>query len=121
MTPVRRTLSSAPVFLLNALLLAGCASSGSFLDDRARPVATQRQVLLRKVPILLVVHDNEDDWMFLATGAMSLDPVVEIPVASILEVDSTVNVLADLPRGWKAQRGGTDSSWHRSRIDFWKH
>lgn len=62
-------------------------------------------------------HDKQDDWQFLTRGENQLDPVVEVPLQTILAIDSTLLMVADLEKGWKAWRAAKDSSWHRALID----
>jgi hypothetical protein len=67
------------------------------------------------LPILLVSHDEEGDWQFLCGITDQVDDGAVVSLGSILQRDSTLADLADLPQGWQASREAVGSDWKRSR------
>jgi hypothetical protein len=85
-----------------------------FEDPPNVAVYTTVRVLEENLPILLVTHDAEDGaWQFLC-GTTSDDKDGRIVgLDCIVERDSSVVELADLPLGWLAWRETVTSEWHR--------
>lgn len=73
-------------------------------------------------PVRLVDHD-EGDWQFLCGEADHEVPTHPHPdlhlvcVGALAGHDSTLNDLADLPRGWEAERRDAASPWIRTRFE----
>jgi len=85
-----------------------------FDDPKNVAVFTVRQIMLDGRPILMVVHHSEDgSWEFLTGDALSLDDLLLVSLRSVVEKDSTIRDLADLPLGWRAVRESPDSPWVR--------
>ena len=86
-----------------------------FTNPPNTAVFTTVHVLERRLPITLVTHDAEDGaWQFLC-GTTNDDADGRIVgLATVLDLDPTVAQLADLPLGWRAQRGRPGDPWHRS-------
>ena len=113
-------------FILSFLVLVGsilfgCASSSPRDWTSAKTasilVMSQRAVILRKAPILLVIHIAEDDqWQFLAGEVPGSDPSIIVPLEQILQIDGSIMQLSDLPDNWKASRPGSDKPWERSPL-----
>jgi len=87
---------------------------GRFPDELGAVI--QRTVLAGERPALLVVHDDEGDWL---VGDGANDP--NLPGASVaahishaIRQNSSIAELADLPLGWSARRVGPGAAWERS-------
>jgi hypothetical protein len=84
--------------------------------DQAEDVAaiTTRQVLEDRLPVLLVMHYQDDhSWAFLCgTTAESSDARV-LSMREVLERDPTLASIADLPPGCSARREAVGASWYR--------
>ena len=69
-------------------------------------------VFRNEKPILLVVHHSNGDWQFLC-GEIHDDG--ELPkvvgVGHLLDRDSSLEKLRDLPLGWSAERQDARSEW----------
>ncbi|MGB2868418.1 MAG: hypothetical protein WBD36_08205 [Bacteroidota bacterium] len=104
------------LLLTLAIISISCAGSSNWAFDKPPStfVVTQRAVIDGKKPILLVVHDKDGDWQFLATEFSQIDRVVELPFDEVVALDSTVVQVAKLNRGWKAVRQGRESPWEFS-------
>ena len=67
-------------------------------------------------PILLVTHDAEDEaWQFVKGHGDSeegMDPMI-VHVEHVLELDTSIAPLADLPVGWRAWRDAPNRDWIR--------
>ena len=85
-----------------------------FLDPRNFNAFSTRQVMEQGDPILLVSHDAEDGaWQFIG-GPWGEQDLVVICLEHAVHLDPSVCELADLPRGWSAQRGAPGQPWQRS-------
>jgi hypothetical protein len=66
--------------------------------------------------VLLVTHDDEDDgWQFLAGGELHMADAVVMSLKSMVDRDTSLLELADLPPGWQASRGATGAAWIREQ------
>ncbi len=86
-----------------------------FTDPRDVAVFTTTQVVRHRLPILHVSHDYGDGaWQF-HTGAsrVSSDDLMVVGLDEMVEHDPTIRELADLPRGWIAERDRVGSPWRR--------
>jgi hypothetical protein len=115
-----KTLVGGTVVLVGVLLL-GCASTSriDWTPENAAHifVTSQRSVILRKAPVLLVIHPSEEDqWQFLAGQEPPTDPSVMVPLEQVLQIDSSLVHLFDLPVGWKAFRVNIGEQWQRSPM-----
>jgi hypothetical protein len=76
---------------------------------------TVRQITSRQQPILLVCHDEEDgSWQFLTGGAFNMADAMVVALKEIVQLDSSVSELSDLPLGWQASRASPKHAWIRS-------
>ena len=110
----------AAIIAITLVSLSGCASSNSdwaFADPGAAIVTIQHSILNGKTDILLVLHDQQGQWQFLAYSEPAIDPVVSVSLEEVLRMDKSVKELADLPRGWRASRATRKDSWERSQSD----
>jgi hypothetical protein len=82
-------------------------------DEAENVTAFCCQHVLAGAPILYVTHDHDGDWQFLCgeTHTDSLPKVV--CMGCMLERDSTVWSLADMPIGWGADRPSLEGAWNR--------
>lgn len=83
-------------------------------------VVVQRTVLEARLPALIVIHDDEDDWL---VGDGVNDPnqagsCVIAHMEHLIEVDPTLMELADLPLGCQARRSSPSRPWERSRHEY---
>jgi hypothetical protein len=91
------------------------AESWRFQNGRNCAVITTKPVIHDGLPILLVSHDEEGDWQFLCGITDQVDDGAVVSLGSILQRDSTLADLADLPQGWQASREAFGGEWKRSR------
>jgi hypothetical protein len=91
-------------------------SSWPFADPPNVATFTQRSIMERRHPILLVVHDRDDGgWQFLDGGKVQLSEAMLVGLAEIVKVDHSVLELSDLPLGWCASRQSARDPWIRSK------
>ena len=89
-----------------------------FADARNTAVFTTREVLEGGMPILRVTHDDDDGaWQFQSGEVVSEHNAMVIALEEIVEHDSTVLTLADLPLGWIATRRSVDDEWKRQETN----
>ena len=86
-----------------------------FPDPPNTTSITTVHVLERRLPIMLVAHDaDEGGWQFLCgtTNDPSDGRVIGLDCA--VDIDPTVEALADLPIGWRAWRTDPKGPWQRA-------
>jgi hypothetical protein len=67
----------------------------------------------RGEPILLVAHEMDDgSWQFIG-HEWEADDLVVICLEHAFAKDPSVGLLADLPRGWAAERAHPGAPWTR--------
>jgi hypothetical protein len=74
-------------------------------------------VFRRERSVMLVGH-QEGDWQFLCGKADHVDPKepYHVSVGILLDVDSSLNDVADLPIDFEAERSQVGSAWIRTRC-----
>jgi hypothetical protein len=78
-----------------------------FADPPNMAVITLRRVVDGVSPISFISHDEDDGgWQFLpnADGTLNTAEAKIVSFKSIVDMDSSVTVLVDLPLGWCARR-----------------
>jgi len=61
----------------------------------------------------LVAHNADGSWQFLRGTDVDSDEGLAVHTDHVLERHPDLNELADLPRGWAAERENVDQAWHR--------
>ena len=75
---------------------------------------TSRQVLEDLLPILVVIHyDDDHSWAFLCGTTNSENDGRVISMEEIVRRDPSLHLIADLPPGMKAWRTTTNAPWIR--------
>ena len=88
-----------------------------FNDAEDTGVLTTKQVVDGKKPIIYVSHDGEDgEWEFYGENLDAKNAVI-IPFKTIVDLDKTLNDLADLPCGWVATRSNKNEPWKREQNE----
>lgn len=57
-------------------------------------------------------------WQFLSSFEETADEALHVHLSHLLEVDETLEQLADLPVGWKAWRSSLRDRWTREKISI---
>ena len=90
--------------------------SWRFQDPTNTASFTTACVLNEAHPIRLVTHDADDGaWQFLCGDANDSADARVVGLGSIVELDSSVADLADLPLGWRAWRSAAGEPWRRAK------
>lgn len=84
-----------------------------FDEPRNLGVITTTKVLDENHPILLVTHDEDGNWQFLCGTTDDPKDGRLVCLNDIVQLDPTVNLLADLPEGWRAWRTTANDHWQR--------
>ena len=78
---------------------------------------TTVRVMERQDPILAVYHERDDGaWQFVG-GPWTDDELIVVCLADAVARDPSLYQLADLPRGWGAQRAGVGAPWERVLLN----
>lgn len=87
-----------------------------FSDPRNHAVITLDRIMDGTHSILYVTHDADDGgWQFLDGGDVTEDDAMVVSLREIVEYDSTILQLGDMPRGWYAVRDAIDKPWKRGQ------
>lgn len=87
--------------------------------DQAENVAcfTLRQILKDGAPILYVTHDADDHgWQFLTSEHISMADAAIVSMREIIELDSTLLEIGDMPPGHSARRKAVGEPWEIEAI-----
>jgi len=83
-----------------------------FNESKNLAVFTTKSVVKNNKAILFVYHDKDDgDWQFHHDVEPKEEDSMIIALSEIIEIDESINQLANLPLGWKAHRETKDSEW----------
>lgn len=91
-----------------------------FDNDPGSFAYTLLAIVEGELPIRLVYHDPDDEsWHFLHDGGPISDTDgIAAELAEVVNLDSSLYELADLPVGWCAWRPTASSPWQRyKRVD----
>jgi hypothetical protein len=90
-----------------------------FDDPPKVAVFTTKSIVFGRQPVLRVAHNEEDGaWQFLPPGgAGHVKDAALVSLREMIERDSTLAELADLPVGWCAERESPNSPWLRRSTD----
>lgn len=88
-----------------------------FNESPTLGVYATQEILDLQAPILLVLHDRDGDWQFLPGSDPGLADGVVLHLAHIVERFPNIHELADLARGWGAERSAAGAPWDRFSID----
>ncbi|MEA5471831.1 hypothetical protein [Spirulina sp. 06S082] len=81
-------------------------------------VLATTDVIKKGIPILYVSHDSDDGcWQFHSGSDVSVDHAMVVSLKKIVELDSSIQILADLPLGWAAIRESIEHDWFRFLKD----
>jgi hypothetical protein len=86
-----------------------------FEDRKDTAVFTSKAILNGSDWIYYVTHDSDDGaWQFHPYGGLTPEQdAVVVSLGSIVDMDSSILALADLPRGWHAWRESRSATWNR--------
>lgn len=87
-----------------------------FPDDTFPPslgAVVQRTVISGELPALIVIHDDENDWLIGddVTDASDPDASAICHVAHVVDLDPSVAETASLPCGYAARRTSKEEPW----------
>ena len=88
-----------------------------FADPENAATYTLDRILRGEAPILRVRHDCDDGaWQFLDGGDVDVASAKIVSLRAMVELDPSLRELADLPKGWGAERDAPGLPWRRSSI-----
>ena len=67
-------------------------------------------------PILTVCHDHDGDWQFLCGGVHTGGEPVLVCLGCAVEKHEVPLEMADLPRGWAADRSVVGGPWIKEQL-----
>src|SRR3546814_9227003 len=91
--------------------------SWTFAESVNTGTFTTRPVLEGAQPIVDVYHSSDGDWQFLCGTTPDYDDLKLVCLGCMVERDSTLLDIADLPPRWCAFRASPDEPWQREEFD----
>jgi hypothetical protein len=89
-----------------------------FTDPPETPVITLDRILRGASPLRLVTHDADDGcWQFLDNDHAFESEAAVVTLGEMLQFDSSLSELANLPTGWFSHRDGIDQPWQTAEGD----
>ncbi len=90
----------------------------AFADPPNVAVFTSERILRGEDWIHYASHDADDGaWQFHPSGGITPEhEAAVVALHTIVDLDPSVNALADLPLGWHAWRPDRDAAWQRERA-----
>jgi hypothetical protein len=79
-------------------------------------VFTTHKILKNEDPILVIIHDADGDWQFLAGGTLDMDGAAMAAMKQMIEIDKSVESELDMPIGWVAVRSTKEGEWKRKKV-----
>jgi len=79
---------------------------------------TSSRVLIERHPVLLVVRSGDGDWQFLHGPVDEEDHCRILTLGRAVASDPSLQLVADLPKGWRAYRSVPDGLWFREPSDL---
>ena len=93
-------------------------TSWPFEDSPDTACFTTRSVLIRQKPVVVVKHDDEDDWWhFLCDVDVDALDARVVSLRELLQLAPDLAEVANLPPGWTAVRNSLTSDWRRFETD----
>lgn len=77
-------------------------------------VYTTKKIMNDEEPITYVAHDSDDDWQFHGPSESNREDVAFVCLHHILDKDSSLEKVLDLPCGWIAWREDVVDKWSRA-------
>lgn len=88
-----------------------------FIEHEDTMVLTTKSIINRKRKIVFISHDYDDGmWEFLDEDDLTEDNACIVSLGEILNIDSSVNDLYDLPLGWIAYKSD-NMTWTREKYN----
>ena len=88
--------------------------------DQERNVAavTTRQVMHQNLPVLSVTHYEDDhSWAFTCGTTSKSEDLMLVGMSQIIDKDTSLHSIADLPPGWSAYRNSVEENWVRTKDE----
>lgn len=85
-----------------------------FSDPPHTGVFTTKRIMKDEEPIVYVSHDLDDGaWQFHGTSESARESISYVCFHHIVDKDSSIGELHDLPLGWRARRDSPSAPWTR--------
>lgn len=78
---------------------------------------TTTNVLGGSHPILEVYHDHDGDWQFMCGATTASADAKVVCLGCMIDRDTSLMQLADLPEGWLAHRDSPAAPWSREEYE----
>lgn len=91
--------------------------SWPFLEDPDLGVFVTDEVFRLGAPVLWAVHDRDGDWVFGGVSDFDEATTSLVHLSHVAARHSEIVDLADLPRGWRAERASPNDDWEREEHD----
>lgn len=69
------------------------------------------KVVREGAPVLIIYHDHDGEWQFLHDDVTDEDECLLICMGCAFERTPEIEILANLPAGWRAERSALSCTW----------
>jgi len=80
-------------------------------EHKRLAIFTVKNVVRGTSPVLLVVHDNDNEWQFLPNESVTEEDIMIISLENIIKIDPTLEEILWIPEGTEAVREDTGKDW----------
>lgn len=81
-----------------------------------KAVFTTKHVMQHNSPITYIAHDHEDDWQFFGNEDVKDEDVMIVSINQILQVDSSVSDILNMPIGMEAVRNSKNEPFKKNKL-----
>ena len=92
------------------------SNTNKFKEKGSIPVFTVKQIYSGEKPILFVSHEINGAWHFFSGDKINPEDVMFVTLAEIVEKNTGISELFDLPKGWQASRVTNIDEWLRIQV-----
>lgn len=75
-----------------------------------------KDIVFKSKSVLHVFHEKDGDWQFLGLEDADEKKIALVHVSHLIEKDSTLTEITDLPRGWHAWRRKVGGEWAQEKM-----
>src|SRR5512140_351918 len=105
------------VLLLVVFAFVSC-SAPTINKHIEKNAITQRSIVEGTKPVLYVLHDTDNQWIFLASENARLEIAEVLTLQQMFDIDASLKALSDLKPGWQAVRSEKGKPWERSKPAY---
>lgn len=88
-----------------------------FDEPKNLAVITTKSIMREGKPVLYVFHTEEEEWSFMDGEPPKVENGMVVGLSTMMQHDSSLLELANLPPGWVAWRESRNAVWKREQYE----